>query len=35
MSNAIKMPLVGDRPRDLIDLVLASLDEPDADGHAG
>ena len=31
MSNAIKMT---DRLRDLIDLVLGSLDEPDADGRA-
>ncbi len=31
MSNAIKMP---DQLRDLIDLVLGSLDEPDADGRA-
>src|SRR4051812_44480572 len=31
MSNAINMP---DRLRDLIDLVLDSLDEPEADGAA-
>jgi AraC-like DNA-binding protein len=37
MSNAIKRPCVGavaDRLRELIDLVLHSLDEPGADGRA-
>jgi AraC-like DNA-binding protein len=34
MSSAIKMWAVPDRLRDLIDLVLDSLDDPGADGRA-
>jgi AraC family transcriptional regulator len=33
MSNPIKMSSMADRLRDLIDLVLASLDEPGANAH--
>src|SRR5918996_1409154 len=33
-SNAFKMCAMADRLRDLIDLVLDSLDEPGADGRA-